>query len=273
MTIAKILLYSNENNLYERYLKVKNAKIHSKEWFMLVYGDSDGLKKYNSRNNNIKNKIRYKPEEYVDKFLNKKTVSLFLEKEKLSSFQLLQLKKLFGSREYKEFDGNEKIIIDIISTPSDDDIIFRYDSVKKSSISSYDYYYYRYGINAIHEFAKYKNKKSNNAKNNFKNTIEYWTSRGYSEEYAKEQSNKIQLERNKKAVEILKNTPSCRTVDFWILKGYTLEEAKQRVLKIQTRDLNYYINRYGENIGILCYENMIKKRTQKWENLTDEEKK
>lgn len=271
--VGNMLLYNSENDLYETYMKIKNTKIHSKEWFILTYGYIEGVKKYSLRNDNIKNKIKYKPEEYVDKFLSKRSVSSFLEKSKLSNFQLTQLNKLLQSRKYREFEGNECIIIDIISTLSeDDDIIFRYDMVKKSSISSYDYYQYRYGRNSMHEFTKYKNNKSSNAKKNFKNSVEYWTSRGYSEEYANEQSIKVQHERNKKAIETLKTNPSCRTVDFWILKGYSLEEAESRVNEIQARDLTYYINKYGEDVGVLCYENMIKKRSQKWDKLSDEEK-
>ncbi len=38
--------------------------------------------------------------------------------------------------------------------------------------------------------------------------------------------------------------------EYWIRRGFSLEEAKNIISKIQCRDLNFFINKYGEEIGI-----------------------
>ncbi len=59
----------------------------------------------------------------------------------------------------------------------------------------------------------------------------------------------------------LKNATSPRTVAFWSKKGYTQEEASLRVSAFQRRDIDFFIEKYGDVDGRTRYANWVKAAT------------
>ena len=60
---------------------------------------------------------------------------------------------------------------------------------------------------------------------------------------------------------------SCRRLDFWLKKcNGNLEEAKEKLKEFQRRDINWFINHYGEIDGYQKYYNSTKKRGRTLEN-------
>jgi len=53
---------------------------------------------------------------------------------------------------------------------------------------------------------------------------------------------------------------SCWQTKYWINKGYSYEDAKKLISKNASRDINYFINKYGKEKGKQSYQNMIEKR-------------
>lgn len=52
---------------------------------------------------------------------------------------------------------------------------------------------------------------------------------------------------------------TCRSTVYWELQGLSKSEAAERVKEIQTRDLNYFLKKYGDN-GKLIFEEIQKKK-------------
>lgn len=66
-------------------------------------------------------------------------------------------------------------------------------------------------------------------------------------------------------------TPWCE--EYWMDRGYKLEEAKEIISDIQSRDKDYFIDKYGKNEGLKRYNDMIEKRKKKWYKKSDTNKK
>jgi len=103
------------------------------------------------------------------------------------------------------------------------------------------------------------------------NTIEYWIEKfgeelGTSkfEEYKKNQSENGRSSKDNR----LTNNPnsytegSIRRIEYWIKNGYNLEESKLIVSKVQSRGIDFYIKKYGIDLGIKKW----KEKNQKWYN-------
>lgn len=61
--------------------------------------------------------------------------------------------------------------------------------------------------------------------------------------------------------------------DYWIKKlGITKEEAKSIVSKNSERTLSFFMEKYGESIGNIKFNEMIEKRVETWKNKPEEEK-
>lgn len=52
------------------------------------------------------------------------------------------------------------------------------------------------------------------------------------------------------------------SVKYWTKRGYSEEDAKIIIGKIQTRDLNYFTNKYGDIDGFIKYEECVKAKTK-----------
>lgn len=103
------------------------------------------------------------------------------------------------------------------------------------------------------------------------NSLSYWTDR-YGEETGKIKYQEFCLNRknnaklgSKKRIELNPNSyieSSVRRPEYWIRQGYTENEAKLLVSKKQSRGIDYYIKKYGEDAGLKKW----KSRNDKWFN-------
>lgn len=103
------------------------------------------------------------------------------------------------------------------------------------------------------------------------NTINYWVEKYGDdlgkikyEEYKKNQIKNASLG-YKKRLEKNPNTfidSSIRRIEYWINQGYSEEEAKLMVSKKQSRGLDFYVKKYGEDEGLKKW----KIRNEKWYN-------
>jgi hypothetical protein len=265
-TLGKFLTYRDStDDLYQCYQNLRKFKTGSLEHFTALYGYKEGSKRYLDRSKNISQKIKVDENKRLDKFLRKKCVSSILKKENLTCEQLLELDKLLRSKDYNKFNDNESIVIDLVLNFAPN-FVERYNIIKSLSHTDIEYYKARYANNYLEKYHENKIKKVSDAKNNFKNCKEYWIQRGFCEVDAHEKSNLVQKSRAEKAKNILKNQISPRSIEYWINKGYSINDAKETVRSIQVRDLNYYINAYGEDIGYHKYQTTIQSRLSKWYN-------
>lgn len=101
------------------------------------------------------------------------------------------------------------------------------------------------------------------------NTLEHWIQK-YGNELGPEKflefkNKKIENGRSSKQSRLSKNPNtyiegSIRRPEYWIKLGYTEEEAKILVSKSQSRGIDFYIQKYGKEIGIEKW----KSRNNKW---------
>ena len=103
------------------------------------------------------------------------------------------------------------------------------------------------------EIKRIKNKHSNKSKHTLENFIT---------RYGKKLGNKKYEEYREK-----NKLTSNRRLEYWIDKcNGDIEKAKAKLKKWQTRDLNFYINKYGEEDGHQRYTNSNRKRGRTLEN-------
>lgn len=103
----------------------------------------------------------------------------------------------------------------------------------------------------------------NERKKGLKNCIEYWISNGYNEEESLQKIKEIQKSRSSRSPSSQKGAKGYtnRSIEFWLKKGFSEEEAKLKLSESQTTNgLNFYIKKYGENIGKEKYN----KRIEQW---------
>lgn len=271
-TVGNLLQYHDNINLFDYYQKLKTIKVGSFEHYTTLFGSSEGEKRYNKKREILSEKLSLDSSDRVNAFLQKKCVSSILDKESLSEEQLMEMDSLFKSRNYNDFKDNESIVIDLVLNFKPN-FVERYNTIKAHSVKDIDYYKARYGHNYYKKFSEYKNKKKQNAITNFANCEEYWTAQGLTHQGAQEQIHKVQKNRAKKAKIILSSNGSPRTIKYWIEKGLSVEESKKIVRDIQARDLEFYINKYGNEIGTYKYQKSIQKKLVTWFNRSEEERK
>jgi very-short-patch-repair endonuclease len=62
-------------------------------------------------------------------------------------------------------------------------------------------------------------------------------------------------------VDRLKNHSSCWSVDYWVKKGLSICDAQKRITLLQTRDLPYFIAKYGDIDGRCRYSKWVSAAT------------
>lgn len=98
-----------------------------------------------------------------------------------------------------------------------------------------------------------------------KSNIEYWTSRGYSEEDAQRLRHEYQSNASKKGNIVKRQHPEYDSVhiEYWLAKGYSYDDAKQKLHERQsTFSLKTCIKKYGKTTG----REIFQQRQQKWQN-------
>jgi hypothetical protein len=93
---------------------------------------------------------------------------------------------------------------------------------------------------------------------------EYWMERGYSLEESENKIVEYQKDNSKKFIQKMINNPDMykdirdNQIGFYIKKGYSLEESKNLLKYRQdTKSLNFFIKKYGEDDGIIKYNRNI----------------
>ena len=55
----------------------------------------------------------------------------------------------------------------------------------------------------------------------------------------------------------IKNSVSALTQEYWISKGFTQDQAKEKISSLQVRNLDYFVHKYGSEIGREKYESWV----------------
>lgn len=255
----KLLKYHGDSiNIYDMYMKLKKERPHTLNHFILLYGDIRGKELYANRNQKIKQTKYISAEEYVKNFLHNKQVIKKLGNTTITNNIFNELVLLATIKSYYFFSEDIDLICDFIIYfyPN---FIERYNKIKNTSPYTLEYYRYRYADNYIEKYTQYKDMKSKQSIT-FDNTIKYWLKNGLSLLDATEKVSEVQKTRSSKR----KNLISCRNIEYWTNKGFSLEDAENKISQIQTRDLDFFINKYGYDNGMYAYNNMINKRVEKW---------
>lgn len=82
---------------------------------------------------------------------------------------------------------------------------------------------------------------------------------------------KEQIKQSKRKAKL--NHTSIRTIKYWTGLGYTQEQAIERLGKFQARDLDFFINKYGEEEGYKKWQHKKDKWLKTLSEKTDEEKR
>jgi len=266
ITLYKLLKHNpTETSLYSRYIELKKTKTNSREHFILLYGTEAGEKLYLTRNSQILKKRKIKESEYIKSFFNRKPIFGLIDYENLDDNIINEINLLFKSANYNSFKDNELIIVDLINYFKPD-FIGRYQTIKKSKKMTWEYFIARYSDSAQEKFDQYKRLKQNQAKNNFANLPDYWILRGQDYDTANELAHNTQKIRAGKAKLKLTGRIGPRSIHYWIAKNYSIEEAKDRVYQIQARDLNFFINKYGNEKGLIKFNQILQQKITTWFN-------
>lgn len=112
-----------------------------------------------------------------------------------------------------------------------------------------------------------------NGKNNLRNCIDHWMLQGFTKEES--ELHVIKHQKKASAIRISGNnsSSSVRCIEYWIKKGFTSDDARILVQIIQTRDLDFYIYKYGETEGQHRYKLSADRKIATWEKKSEEEMK
>lgn len=271
VTVARLInAHGPSENLYSIYENLCETPRNSLQHFVLLWGDKLGSEKYEQRSKKLSDGLRLNEDEKVSSFLKRKKVKRILGSLEVDERTQKGLNKLLNSQSYRNFEDNEILICDLILHPCDDmEITERYQCVKEEKKSSTKYYYARFGIHAIEKREAYFESQKSIVKKNFKNTVEYWTERGYSENDSGSLVSFFQSQTGT----MNKGNLTVRSLDYWLSKGYDIDYARNMVCEVQTRDLEWFLKRYGTEVGCEKFNTMIEKRSRTWSSKDEDEKK
>jgi hypothetical protein len=258
---------------YIKFEEAKKLKIFSLKYFEFHYGKELGSKKYLERKASTSKWLSYsnfKPEKKVEIFLNRKGTQSLLSGVIVSAEQIVELKKLVETNAWPLID-DEKLIVDFIKF-NQTNFVYNYFLCKKIPYSSFDHKMIRFNGNLQH-ISLLSKMKSNRAKLNFSNNIDYWINKGFSNSDSISKISEVQKNRSLKSPSSKKgSTYSPRCLEYWIKQGLSETESKNTISELQKRDLNWFILKYGDDNGPLKYKNMLEKRAETWFNRSDEDR-
>lgn len=272
-TVCRLLFNGDISTpLYDRYLHLKQCKVHSIDHYVCIYGTTVGTKLYAERCDELSRKLTktITPEIFLSKLYDKKLISYDLMVDPLVVNELGVIIRQHG---IDNLSNSISTICDIIQYHSANmSISGRYSNTKKFKYSTQDYFNARYGDEGESMYQNYKVRNSLQAKRNFPNNTDYWIVRGYNTSSAIQKSLDVQKNRAKLSADVTKGRVSCRSFEYWVKKGIPEDDAKMIVREMQTRDLDYFIRKYGEDLGTIKFFDMINARTKSWESKNDDER-
>lgn len=246
-------LFWNLDGYLERFQQAKVLTRGSKESFICLYGEKEGIRRFNelAKTRSINNKSKNTP---MEDFINRNKLSSLTEKQKLELSRVFEL-------DIRIYDWNETICRFI--TNDLDDYVGRIKKIQTmyGKNGTLEYHQLLYGdVEGLRIYNDVNTRK----KKGQPFQLEYWLARGYSLSEAKE----LVIVHQKKAGKLrAKLTPeehkkrSVRCVQYWIERGFTVDEASAKVKNIQSiGSLENFIKRYGEVEG----KNRWIARQEKW---------
>lgn len=256
VTLYRLVCASQDTDLFSEFKKLKTVKINTFDHYQILFGLINGTAKYNSRSTNLQK--HHSATSRVERFLKSKSVKLKLLNIAISDEIQNELLSLFSHSPSISKDDYANICDFVIYFAPD--FVSRYRIIKSNSHNSIEYYRAKYGSQAEEKLAANKEKNSAHARTNFKNCVEYWIARGLDLSDAYDNVKKEQGRRNALAVQAMHGKPRCRSPEFWISQGYSIEDAIARVKLIQSRDLSFFLHKYGEEEGLFKFTEMIESR-------------
>lgn len=121
----------------------------------------------------------------------------------------------------------------------------------------------KHGINGVIYNEQFPNaplmseaRKAKNARKDISpNNIEFWLKKGLSNEDAQ-----LRLIKHKKKISKNSKNKSPFSLQYWVDKGMTDIDAKKHLSESNSRDKMFFIEKYGEEIGIKKYKSMQEKK-------------
>lgn len=144
----------------------------------------------------------------------------------------------------KEFQTQSKLKVTPICSDECKKLNFLRRSHRSVEYWTYRGYTEEYARNAISE----RQKKCSPRR------IEHWVEKGFSIDQANEQISKFQQQRSIQDKFKKDRTRSPRCVEHWISKGYSKQEAENKVSEFQTFNEPWYIEKYGIEKGKEIYK-------------------
>jgi len=268
-TLCKFML-GGQLNFYDRYCELQSLKTHSLQHTQILWGDL-WQQKWNEMTLSRSGPKKTTMQKSLD-FFNRKQVKGKLNHIVITDTIKSEVKSLIETFSPHVINDNINLIVDFVIY-FQPNFVQRLTQCSDNNSTSMAYLNARYGgnlkvIKELQEHRKYQ------AKTNLPNTLEYWLIRNHSLEESVRLRNAHQLQLNKRAVLVLKENPhKCHfTVDYWLAKGLTLDEATSVLGQQNTRNLDYFISKYGEDSGILKFNTMISERTISFQNKPQSEK-
>jgi CRISPR/Cas system CMR-associated protein Cmr5 small subunit len=158
---------------------------------------------------------------------------------------------------------------------------------KMQSLTSKKSFIERYGDKGEDKFRKYVSRKSKSYSRNYKeglhkefyrpSQIKFWTNKGFTENEAMDKmfdvysASSLKFHENKRKEG--KEWLTCRQIKFWTNKGLSIKDAHEQIKKIcDTRSMDFFIEKYGNELGPQKFKNTNLKWQKSLNNKSDEEK-
>jgi hypothetical protein len=243
---------------------IMKHKQFSLEFYCWKYGIDEGTRRYKKRGALIS---QSKISPHWEKFIRYPGVIDILGNEDLTDDTKTQLQEFFTEHNWKRHRKLAPLLAHWIKLKVAN-LAERYDQLCQIGIYTLNKqacilrYGEEQGLLVWYELAVKKKKC-------LKNSRLYYADKGLSEDEITETISQIQTLRNQKAQVAQKNDTTWKSrhtgfVDYWIAQGHSETKAAEIVSIIQTRDLNYFVTKYGEKEGTKRFEQIKAKRRNTW---------
>lgn len=263
-------LLGGQTDFYTTHQKLKTLRPNTLEHTQLLYG-SLWQEQWNSC---IKKKSVCKKttEQLACDFFKRSFVKKYLNNQLIDDKMQHEVKKLFDHFDQQVITNNIALVCDLIKHYQPD-LVRRMNICRNNSPHSKEYLAARYGNNQNIIEAHIK-KLQQQRRRNLKGTLDYWLDQGLDIDAAGQMRNQHQRDLLCKARDVMAASPEKMAfkLEYWINKGLTETQAKEVLAQKNLRDLTFFVDRYGNDLGILKYYQMIQKRKDTFDSKPPEVK-
>jgi hypothetical protein len=263
-------ILGGQTDFYATHQKLKTFKPQSLEHTKLLYG-SLWQDKWNSLVQ--KKAICKKTTEQLSRdFFKRSYVKKHLNTQLLDDKILDEVKQLFHNFDLQVINNNIGLVCDLIKYYQPD-LVSRMNTCRNNSPNSREYLTARYAGNQ-NLIDSLSQRRQQQRRRNLKSTLDYWLNQCFDLDTATQMRNQHQRGLLYKAREVMALSPEKMAfkLDYWINKGLTETQAKEVLAQKNLRDLAFFMDRYGNDLGILKYSQMIQKRKDTFDNKPPEVK-